>query len=83
MVPKVTQEPKTCPQTRLTAPSAPMDMVISGASPCSEASRVTARSRSTSREVWGITASFRMSAPAASIFSRAVFITSVSGVPSK
>ena len=36
-VPKVTQEPNTCPQTRLTAPRDPMDMVITGAFSSSDA----------------------------------------------
>ena len=62
---KVMAEPKASPHRRLTPPSAPMLMVMTGVSGCrSVISAVAASSSSTSVRLRGITASLGRSAPA-------------------
>ena len=83
-VPKVAQEPKMLPQTRLTAPWAPMDMVITGVSGyISRIVRVASSSVSTSRLHFGITAYFATSAPSFCMRRMVSTMVSLSGVEQK
>ena len=68
-MPKVAAEPNTSPHRRLMTPSDAMDMVSSGRWAYSRYISSVAESRvSTSALFWGITATFRMSAPISCIF---------------
>ena len=74
--------PTAPPQTRVTAPSAPMLMVMSGVPGIFRpASAVACKSSAASAAVRGITASLAMSAPAMAV--RVSTISSSGGVPSK
>ena len=83
-VPKVTQEPTSCPQIRLITPAGLMDIVITGVSLCSSFIVIVASSSvRTSRSHWGITANFTMSAPRDCIRQRLFTMMFLSGVAVK
>ena len=84
VTPKVAQLPKAPPQKRVTAPSGPMLIVISGVpGRAAMAQAVASSRRAASAAVWGMTASLAMSAPVSAMPVRAAVIVSVAGVPSK
>ena len=84
VTPKVAQLPKAPPQKRVTAPSGPMLIVMSGVSGRASAARAVASSRrAASAAQRGITASLAMSAPASAMPVRVSAMASVAGVASK
>ena len=84
VTPKVAALPKAPPQNRVTAPIAPMLIVMSGTPGRAAWARAVASSRrAASAAVWGITASLAMSAPASAIPTSVSAMASVAGVPSK
>ena len=77
-------EPIASPQMRLTAPSAPMLMVMTGVSGWRSAISAVAASRArTSRRLWGMTASLGRSAPEACMAHSRAVISAWDGVLAK